>query len=307
MNGKVTVLSALDVAQLFQSRVYDTRDRKRATLRVYGVPRGGMLAVTHARIMFPLMSVQEVLCATEADVIVDDIVDSGRTRDHWTGLFPDKQFIGLVDKTKPADADLGWVVFPWEQAPGATSAEDKERDARDTVARMLEHIGEDPKREGLLETPARVVKSWKALFGGYGVDPASVFKTFSEGACDEMVLLKNIEFYSFCEHHIIPFHGTASIAYIPNKKVIGVSKLVRLLEVYARRLQIQERLCQQVTAALDQYLQPLGSACVLNAQHMCMTARGVQKQGSRMVTSSLTGVFKTNPQTRAEFLQLVGA
>jgi GTP cyclohydrolase I len=172
---------------------------------------------------------------------------------------------------------------------------------------MLEHIGEDPKREGLLETPARVVKSWKALFGGYGIDPAGVFKTFSEGACDEMVLLRDVEFYSTFEHHIIPFHGTASIAYIPNKKVIGVSKLVRLLEVYARRLQIQERLCQQVTAALDQYLQPLGSACVLNAQHMCMTARGVQKQGSRMVTSSLTGVFKTNPQTRAEFLQLVGA
>jgi hypothetical protein len=110
-----------------------------------------------------------------------------------------------------------------------------------------------------------------------------------------------------CEHHMIPFHGTASIAYIPNGKVIGVSKLVRLLEVYARRLQIQERLCQQVTAALDRHLQPLGSACILNAQHMCMTARGVQKQGSRMITSSLTGVFKTNPQTRAEFLQLAGA
>lgn len=307
MSAAVRVLSTLEVYQRFQSKVYDSRVRETPTLRVYGVPRGGTLAVTYARICAPHMQVTHVLEPEMADVIVDDIIDSGRTRDYWQTRFPDKPFIGLVDKTKPADADLGWVVFPWEQAPGATSAEDKERDAWDTVVRMLEHIGEDPKREGLLETPARVVKSWKALFGGYGMDPAGVFKTFSEGACDEMVLLRDVEFYSTCEHHIIPFHGTASIAYIPNKKVIGVSKLVRLLEVYARRLQIQERLCQQVTAALDQYLQPLGSACILNAQHMCMTARGVQKQGSRMVTSSLTGVFKTNPQTRAEFLQLVGA
>jgi len=300
VNGKVTVIGINDLVERAAGALCHSR-----SWRVYGVPRGGALAL-HYIMPQASMWLSVATSPETADVILDDIVDSGRTRDHWTSRFPDKRFIGLVDKTQPADADLGWVVFPWEQAPGSVSAEDKERDARDTVTRLLEHIGEDPKREGLKETPARVVKSWGSLFGGYNIDPASVFKTFNEGACDEMVLLKGIEFYSTCEHHMIPFHGTASIAYIPNGKVIGVSKLVRLLEVYARRLQIQERLCQQITAALDQYLQPLGSACVLNAQHMCMTARGVQKQGSRMVTSSLTGVFKTNPQTRAEFLQLAG-
>ena len=304
MSGKVTVMPVEALVARFSHAIAPCTAGGRLW-RVYGVPRGGALALHYVGTVFGGYHVP-VGTPEEADIIVDDIVDSGRTRAHWLYRFPDKRFIGLVDKTQKEDADLGWVVFPWEQLPGSTSAADKERDAQDTVARMLEHLGEDPRREGLVETPARVVKSWKALFGGYSLDPASVFKTFEEGACDEMVLLKNIEFYSFCEHHLIPFHGTASIAYIPDKKVIGVSKLVRLLEVYARRLQIQERLCQQVTAALDQYLQPLGSACILNAQHMCMTARGVQKQGSRMVTSSLSGVFKTNPQTRAEFLQLAG-
>lgn len=172
------------------------------------------------------------------------------------------------------------------------------------IRTVLQFIGEDPTREGLQETPSRVLKSYREIFGGYGVDPASVFKVFEDGACDEMVVLKDIEFWSTCEHHIQPFYGKAHIAYIPNGKVIGVSKLARLLDVFSRRLQIQERICQQVTEALMEHLQPKGAACVLEARHLCMTCRGVGKQNSVMVTSSLKGEFLL-PEVRQEFLSFI--
>lgn len=168
----------------------------------------------------------------------------------------------------------------------------------------MQYIGEDPNREGLLDTPARVVRAMHEIYNGYQADPESVFKIFEDGACDEMVILQDVEFYSTCEHHMLPFFGKAHIAYIPNGKVIGVSKLARLLEVYSRRLQIQERLCQQITKALDDHLQPRGSACVLEAQHFCMTCRGVAKQNSKMKTSSLTGVFR-EIAVRQEFLSMI--
>lgn len=174
-----------------------------------------------------------------------------------------------------------------------------------SVRHILKFIGEDPDREGLLETPKRVVASWEQIFSGYKLDPADVMKTFSEGACDEMVVLKDIEFYSTCEHHMQPFFGKAHIAYLPDAKVIGLSKLARLLDICSRRLQIQERLTSDVTNALDTHLRPKGSACVIEAKHFCMMCRGVGKQNSVMVTSSLTGAFKTDPTVRAEFLQLV--
>lgn len=171
---------------------------------------------------------------------------------------------------------------------------------------LLRYMGENPNREGLQETPLRVIKSYRELFGGYVQDPADVMKTFEDGACDEMVLLKEIEFSSLCEHHLLPFLGVAHIAYIPNKRIIGISKLARLLEVYSRRLQVQERLTQQVTQALETHLSPLGSACVVQAQHLCMACRGVRKQSSTMVTSSLTGAFRKDPAVRAEFFNLIG-
>lgn len=173
------------------------------------------------------------------------------------------------------------------------------------IRTILQYIREDPDREGLKETPARVVRSYGELFAGYRQDPADVFKVFEDGACDEMVVLKGIELTSVCEHHMLPFLGVAHIAYIPNKKIIGISKLARLLDIYARRLQVQERLTVQVTSALDQYLSPLGSACVIEAKHLCMVCRGVQKQHSTMITSSLTGVFRDKPEVRSEFFNLV--
>jgi len=172
------------------------------------------------------------------------------------------------------------------------------------VRSILAAIGEDINREGLKETPARVVKSWKEIFGGYTQNPADVFKVFDDGACDQMVILKNIEFYSFCEHHMLPFFGRAHVAYLPHGKVIGVSKLARLVDIFARRLQIQERLTQEIANTLEAHLQPLGTAVMMTAKHFCMVCRGVGKQNSEMVTSHLTGEF-LKPEVRAEFFSLI--
>lgn len=173
------------------------------------------------------------------------------------------------------------------------------------VRDILDFIGEDPAREGLIETPSRVVKSWQQLYSGYRYktdeDIAGVLKIFEDGACKEMVVLRSIEFQSMCEHHMLPFVGSAHIGYIPDGRIVGISKLARLLEVYARRLQVQERLTEQITAALDKHLRPKGSACVIEAHHQCMSCRGVMKQNTSMITSSLTGEFLL-PAVRSEFL-----
>lgn len=176
---------------------------------------------------------------------------------------------------------------------------------RDLVKYILIAIGEDPNREGLLKTPDRVVRSWNEIFGGYKIDPASVFTTFDADGYNELVLLKNIEFYSTCEHHMLSFSGRAHIGYIAKDRVVGISKLARLLDIYARRLQIQERIGQQVTAAIMKYLNPEGAACIIEAEHLCMRCRGVEKQNSIMVTNSLTGVFLTESSARAELMSLI--
>jgi len=180
--------------------------------------------------------------------------------------------------------------------------------ARIAISDSLRYIGEDPEREGLRETPARVIKSWETLYGGYKETPEEVIKTFdTPGTQHGMVVLRDIEFYSTCEHHMLPFFGKAHIGYLPGRVVLGVSKLARLLEVYTRRLQIQERIGEEVVSALMVHLPDCkGAGCVLEAQHMCMTARGVQKQHSVMVTSCLAGVFKTENKTRTEFLSVAG-
>lgn len=174
-----------------------------------------------------------------------------------------------------------------------------------SIRNILRFIGEDPEREGLIDTPTRVADSYSQLFGGYGQDPSAVVKAFEDGACDEMVVLRDIEFYSMCEHHMLPFFGRAHIGYLPDKRVIGVSKLARLLEIYSRRLQIQERIGQQVTTALMEHLKPRGAGCILTAQHLCMTCRGVGKQNSVMVTSSLKGVFLQEAKVRDEFFRMI--
>jgi GTP cyclohydrolase IA len=175
----------------------------------------------------------------------------------------------------------------------------------DLVQQVLVRIGENPNREGLERTPIRVDKAYNFLFSGYQADPAEVFVTFDSGGADQIVLLKDIELYSMCEHHMLPFTGKAYIAYLPNDRVIGISKLARLLEIYTRRLQIQERIGEQVTSALMQYLDPRGAACIIEASHLCMRMRGVEKQNATMVTSSLKGVFLEDQSARSELMGLI--
>jgi len=176
---------------------------------------------------------------------------------------------------------------------------------QNTVVEQIKHIGDDPQREGLLDTPKRVAKMYPIIFGGYTQNVEELFTVFSAKSYDGIVLLKDIELYSMCEHHMLPFFGKAHIAYIPNEKVIGVSKLARILNVYSKRLQIQERIGEQVTDAIMEHLQPLGVACIIEATHMCMRMRGVEKQNSVMVTSSMRGVFRTDAVARQELLSLI--
>ena len=173
------------------------------------------------------------------------------------------------------------------------------------VKAIINLIGDDPEREGLIDTPSRVEKAYKRLFSGYSQTAEDVLKTsFKEGTCKEMVILKDIEFYSTCEHHMLPFFGRVHIGYVPNKKVVGISKLARLVEVFARRLQIQERMTAQIVDSIMQILGAKGAIAVVEAQHFCMTARGVEKQNSKMVTSGVRGVFE-NTDARGEFLNLI--
>ncbi len=178
-------------------------------------------------------------------------------------------------------------------------------EAAESINLLLRYIGEDTTREGLIETPDRVLKSYGELFSGYKQDPTTILKEFDGVGYDELVLLKDVPFCSFCEHHWLPFTGVAHIGYFPDGRIVGVSKLARLLEVYTKRLQVQERITVQVTAALDEILKPRGSVCVIEASHQCMSCRGVNKPGCTMVTSSLTGTFRDNPALRMEFFSLL--
>jgi len=172
--------------------------------------------------------------------------------------------------------------------------------------KLLEELGEDSNREGLLKTPRRVAKSWKFLTKGYDtkIDEIINGAIFHE-KYDEMVTINNIDFYSICEHHLIPFFGKAHVAYIPNGKVVGLSKVPRIVDVFARRLQLQERMTQQIANTLNDTLSPKGVAVVLEAQHMCMQMRGVEKQNSHATTSFMTGLFREDERTRKEFLDII--
>lgn len=171
---------------------------------------------------------------------------------------------------------------------------------------IIETIGEDPEREGLVKTPDRAAKAFRFLTSGYEMDLETVLNgaVFHEEH-ESMVIVRDIEFYSMCEHHLLPFFGQAHVAYIPHGKIIGLSKVARVVDMFARRLQVQERLTQQIADAIEHAIQPQGVAVVLEAQHLCMMTRGVQKQGSLMVTSSVSGEFHEDEKTRMEFFQLL--
>ncbi|MBK6679033.1 MAG: GTP cyclohydrolase I FolE [Ignavibacteriales bacterium] len=176
------------------------------------------------------------------------------------------------------------------------------------VETILTEIGENPEREGLLKTPKRVAKAYEYLTSGYNKDISKVLNgaIFNEDY-DEMVLVRNIDFYSMCEHHMLPFFGKVHIAYIPDGKIVGLSKLPRIVEVFARRLQVQERMTKEIADTINEHLKPRGVAVVSEAYHMCMMMRGVEKQNSSTTSSTMHGVFKTDPKTRVEFLSLIRA
>jgi GTP cyclohydrolase I len=180
-------------------------------------------------------------------------------------------------------------------------------EAESAVRTLLRWAGDDPNREGLVDTPARVVRAYEEFFCGYEIDPDELLaRTFEEtDGYDEMVLLRDIRLESYCEHHMVPIIGRAHVAYLPHRRVVGISKLARVVEAYAKRLQIQEKLTAQIANTIDAVLQPKGVAVVIEAAHQCMTTRGIHKPGVSMVTSRMLGAFRDDPTTRREFLAMI--
>ena len=182
-----------------------------------------------------------------------------------------------------------------------------QEEAEEAVRTLIRWAGDDPTREGLLDTPARVVRSYGEFYSGYDLDPERVLMTTFEeiGGYDEMVLIRDIDMESHCEHHMVPIIGKAHVAYIPNKRVVGISKLARVVEIYAKRLQIQEKMTTDIAKTIDKVLQPQGVAVVIEASHQCMTTRGIHKASADTITSHMLGAFRTDPSTRREFLAMI--
>lgn len=295
-------LDYMDIARAARavaSAIIGMHPEQKAIL-LYGVPRGGLHAAAAVQNALTERAVPCFLTTDvdEASYIIDDLIDSGRTCDHYRKLYPTKDFLALFHRN---DFDDRWLVFPWERA-----TDGKDEGMEDNVTRILQYIGEDPKRGGLLETPKRVAKAWAHWTSGYNVNIGALLKTFEDGGedYDEMVIVKDIPIYSKCEHHLADIIGTATIAYIPNGKVVGLSKLSRVADAFARRLQVQERLTNQIADALQEHLDPVGVGVLIRARHMCMESRGICQQGHHTITSALRGALKEDAQARSEFLKL---
>lgn len=210
----------------------------------------------------------------------------------------------------PPDAARFSAVDPLTQGglPRHTGERPSRDAAEEAVRTLLRWAGDDPTREGLLDTPMRVVRAFEDFFAGYRIDPVDILqRTFDEvEGYDEMVALRDVRFESHCEHHLVPIIGTAHLAYLPHRRVVGISKLARVVDAFAKRLQIQERLTAQIANAIDEALQPRGVAVVIKSEHYCMTTRGIHKSGAAMVTSRMLGTFRDEPELRREFRALIG-
>lgn len=299
------------VARTIARKIVAFADKHRRGIYIYGVPRGGIptaYAVAAGVENFTQdWSAVVVSDPKKATFIVDDIIDSGRTAKRYADTYPGVPFYALVDKLHKDAGDHQWHEFPWERHEDGANADT----FNDNVVRMLQAIGENPEREGLQETPGRVVKAWKEWFGGYEQDPGKLFKAFSDGAersqNNELVIVSNIPVYSHCEHHMAAIFGHAHIGYIPNGKIIGLSKVARVVKCFAQRLQVQERLTNQIADAFEEHLQPKGVGVILKCRHFCMESRGVNIPGTITTTSALRGQVLLNHDTRAEFLALAAA
>lgn len=266
-----------------------------STVRLYGVPRGGIPPMYLVSAYF--VNVTIVSNPKQAHFIIDDLVDSGATRDHHKTHYPNAKFLALFNKQQHNIS--AWLILPWEN--------NETQSASDIPTRLLQYVGEDPARGGLLETPNRFLKAWKHYTSGYGKKAGDVLKVFEDGAenCNELVIVKDIPIFSHCEHHMCPFYGHVHIGYIPDGKIVGLSKLVRVADIFMRRLQVQERLTNQIADALEKELQPIGVAVSMTCAHTCMIGRGVSIAGSTTITSAMRGAFLTNPETRAEFMGFI--
>lgn len=269
---------------------------------LYGVPRGGYPAAQAVALALNVIGNPSFVTGDvqDADYVIDDLVDSGATLKRYQERFPDRPFRALYNKNNP-EYKGAWLVFPWEGNEDAT-----DETIEDNVTRIIQYVGDDPTRGGLLETPRRVAKAWKEWCCGYHVDPKDVLKVFEDGAdgCDQMVTVAEIPIYSKCEHHMADIFGTATISYIPDKKIVGLSKLSRVANIFARRLQVQERLTNQIADAINTHLQPRGVGVCIKARHMCMESRGINQQGHHTVTTALRGVIRDEAEARSEFLRL---
>lgn len=299
---KLTQAAVESAARSCATRLVEEHDKRGLRMQIlYGVPRGGVSAAYLIANALHLRGRSNMVtdCAVNATAIVDDIIDSGQTRDRYKEEHPGAIFDALYVRT--LQQEPAWLVFPWE----ATA----ESSAEDIAARLLQFIGEDVSREGLRETPKRFLAAWQEYTRGYHIKPDEVLKVFADGAhgVDELVMVRDIPVYSTCEHHLAPFFGRAHVGYIPAGKILGLSKFARLVDVFARRLQVQERLTTQIADSLRDALAPRGVAVVLECRHMCMESRGCRTQGSVTTTSALRGVFKHDASARSEFLRLVSA
>ncbi len=259
---------------------------------IYAIPRGGVPVGIILSNLLQLPLLETIEDAAGKILVVDDLIDSGETLKQYSNY----DSAVLYKKTWSPNPSYyveetdEWLEFPYEQT---------DRDEADNIIRLLETLGENPLREGLRDTPKRVMKFYREFLN----PPEFNFTTFEGEEYDEMIIQKDIPFFSLCEHHMAPFFGTATVAYIPNGKIVGLSKLARTVETYARRLQNQERITSQIAERLQTELEPRGVAVTLKARHFCMEMRGVRTHDVSTVTSKLTGFFKDDPKARSEYLE----
>ncbi len=314
---QVTWAEINNTIRSWNDQIRSTRDREFKV--IVGVSRGGIIPalmlsqLLHVVDIDPYKEIKIVDPFTsdwmdnyvgQGVILVDDIWDSGATLNYFEkeAIRKEVYLNSFVLRSKRNDKDKDtWYEFPWETKEDTTGGREQ------AVTALLRSVGEDPNREGLKDTPKRVAKMYDELCAGYSQDPKEILSAiFSTDKYDEMIVLKDIPFASLCEHHMLPFRGKVHFAYIPDKKVVGVSKIARLVECFARRLQIQERMTVEIGKAFEDIIKPKGVGVIVEAAHECMIVRGIKKEGSKMVTSYLGGAFRDELPTRDEFLRLCG-
>ena len=272
--------------------------------RLSSIPRGYLWGVPRGGAVLAGLTGRAVDKPEDADIIIDDVCNSGRTLARYAEKYGKPVWVLVKKGTRRKDIpfaigvqDNDWVTFPWE-------ASDPLKDNEDLVVRLIEVLGQNPSDADFIETPRRFLSMMKELTSGYSEKPEEILKLFKDD-CDEMIIVKDIPFTSLCSHHLATFSGTVTLGYIPSGKIVGLSKIPRLISAFSRRLQVQERLTRQVCHAFNSHVNPLGVGVMIRGTHSCMTVRGIKSHGE-MVTSCLLGIFRKKREVRDEFLRLAG-